>query len=339
MNNNQIKLKQYREPGQTFCPYLFLHYHLDTDKASKLCCHATDSISKEQIDFMDPQYNELRDRTLNGEKLSPCSRCYEAEDNGFTSLRQRCIDDVEAVNKTDFLLDQVNKYESGMNIGPVWYDLRISNNCNLSCIMCGPLYSSTWAKEVGQEDTHLLYEPDVEISADTYKIQLAGGEPFMIKKFSKMLAGIENTDCEIIVNTNATIVTKPLLDQLKRFKNVHIVVSIDGPGGINTMIRKGSNWKTIKQNIKLFQDCGFDVLVNTVVQKDNINYIYELGIALEEMGIDDWIVSPLFVPENLKWENQSKVNWAGIEKAIDLHSVKRNENSLTLLQHILKEKP
>jgi len=205
--------------------------------------------------------------------------------------------------------------------------------------MCGPLYSSTWAKEVGQEDTHLLYEPDVEISADTYKIQLAGGEPFMIKKFSKMLAGIENTDCEIIVNTNATIVTKPLLDQLKRFKNVHIVVSIDGPGGINTMIRKGSNWKTIKQNIKLFQDCGFDVLVNTVVQKDNINYIYELGIALEEMGIDDWIVSPLFVPENLKWENQSKVNWAGIEKAIDLHSVKRNENSLTLLQHILKEKP
>ena len=338
MNNNQEKLTQYREPGQTFCPYLFLHYHLDTDKASKLCCHATESISKEQLDFMDPQYNELRDLTLNGKRLESCARCYEAEDNGFTSLRQRCIDDVEAIHKTDFLLDQVNKYQNDISIEPVWYDLRLSNNCNLSCIMCGPMYSSTWAKEVGEDDTHLLYESDVEISPETYKIQLAGGEPFMIKKFSKMLAGIDNTECEIIVNTNATIVTKPLLDQLKRFKNVHIVVSIDGPDEINTKIRKGSNWKTIKKNIKLFQDCGFDVLVNSVVQKDNINYIYELGTALEEMGINDWIISPLFVPENLKWENQTNIKYQGIEKAIELESVKRNENSLTLLQHILKEK-
>lgn len=339
MTNTQEKLKEYRESGQTFCPYLFLHYHLDTDKASKLCCHATESITKDQLDFMDPQYNELRDKTLNGERLPSCARCYEAEDNGFTSLRQRCIDDVEAVHKHDFLIDQVNKYKDGIRIEPVWYDLRISNNCNLSCIMCGPIYSSQWAKEIGQEDTHLRFEPDVEISPETYKIQLVGGEPFMIKKYSKMLAGIENTECEIIVNTNATIVTKPLLDQLKRFKNVHIVVSIDGPGGINTMIRKGSNWKTIKQNVKLFQDCGFDVLVNSVVQKDNINYIYELGTALEEMGIDDWIVSPLFVPEELKWEQQKNINYDGIEKAIELHSVKRNENSLTLLQHILKGKP
>jgi len=338
MNNND-KLKKYSESGQTFCPYLFLHYHLDTDKATKLCCHATESINGKHVEFNDEEYNELRTNILNGKRLESCARCYEAEDNGFTSLRQRCVDDVKEINKTDFLMEQVEKFESGNDIQPAWYDLRLSNNCNLTCIMCGPKYSSTWAKEVGEEDAHLLYEPDVEIGANTYKIQLAGGEPFMIKKFSKMLAEISNTDCEIIVNTNATIVTKPLLDQLKRFKNVHIVVSIDGYDTINTQIRRGSNWDTIVKNIKMFQDCGFDVLVNSVLQRDNVNHIYELGSFLESAGIEDWIISPLFVPENLKWETQQNINYADLRKAAELSSVKRNENSLSLLQHILKEKP
>jgi sulfatase maturation enzyme AslB (radical SAM superfamily) len=338
MNNNE-KLEKYRQSGQSFCPYLFLHYHLDTDKATKLCCHATDSINGKHVEFNDQEYKSLRTKTLNGERLDSCSRCYEAEDSGFTSLRQRCIDDIKSLRKTDFLMEQVQTFQDDNNIQPAWYDLRLSNNCNLTCIMCGPMYSSTWAKEAGEENAHLLYEPDVEISPNTYKIQLAGGEPFMIKKFSHMLSNIDNLDCEIVVNTNATIVTKPLLDQLKRFKNVWIVVSIDGYDEINTHIRRGSNWNTIVGNIKMFQECGFTVLVNTVLQKDNINHIYELGDFLESVGIKDWIISPLFVPENLKWENQQNIDYDNLKKAAELSSVQRNENSLTLLEHIIKEKP
>lgn len=338
MNNNEKQLKEYKQSGQTFCPYLFLHYHLDTDKATKLCCHATNSINGKQIDFNDSLYDNLRKKILNGERLSFCSRCYEAEDNGFTSLRQRCINDIESLRKTDFLMDQVNKFFAGAKIEPVWYDLRISNNCNLSCIMCGPMYSSTWAKRVGEENAHLLYEPDIEISPNTYKIQLAGGEPFMIKKFAKMLSEIDNTECEIVVNTNATIVTKPLLDQLKRFRNVWIVVSVDGYAELNDRIRRGSDWNTVVKNIKLFQECGFNVLVNTVLQRDNVNHIYELGSFLETIGIEDWIISPLFVPEDMRWEKQENIFYDGLEKTIELYSVKRNENSLSLIQHILKER-
>ena len=339
MNNNINKLKQYKQSGQTFCPYLFLHYHLDTDKATKVCCHATSSINGNQLDFNDPLYNDLRKKTLEYEKLSFCSRCYEAEDNGFTSLRQRCIDDIVSLGKTDFLIDQVNKFQTGLTIDPVWYDLRISNNCNLSCIMCGPQYSSTWAKETGEENAYLLYEPDITISPSTYKIQLAGGEPFMIKKFAHMLSKINNTDCEIVVNTNATIVTKPLLDQLKRFKHVYIVVSVDGYDKLNNQIRRGSDWNLVVKNIKMFMELGFTVLVNTVLQRDNINHIYELGSFLETIGIEDWIISPLFVPEELRWEKQKHIFIDGLEKTLELHSVKRNENSSTLLQHILRERP
>jgi len=339
MNNNVEKIKEFRQPGQTFCPYLFLHYHLDTDKATKACCHATDSINGRTINFNDNIYNNLRKKILNNERLTFCSRCYEAEDSGFTSLRQRCIDDMVGANRSDLLMDQVKKVNEGAEILPQWYDLRISNNCNLSCTMCGPIYSSTWGKLVGEENTHLLYEPDVEISPDTYKIQLAGGEPFMIKKFAKMLGKIDNTECEIVVNTNATIVTKPLLDQLKRFKNVWIVVSLDGYRELNERIRRGSNWDTIVKNIKLFQDSGFTVLVNTVLQKDNVNHIYELGKFLETMNIKDWIVSPLFEPEDMRWSKQENIFYDGLEKTKELYSVQRNENSLSLIEHIIRKKP
>lgn len=337
MKSKIEQLEQYKQSGQTFCPYLFLHYHLDTDKASKLCCHTTDSINGKQIDFNDADYNKLRLDSLSNKRIPECQRCYEAEDNGFTSLRQRCIDDIQQLNKTEFLFEQVDKVQNNVAIEPVWYDLRISNNCNLTCIMCGPKYSSTWAKEKNEEDAHLLYEPDIQISPDTYKIQLAGGEPFMIKKFARMLERIDNIDCEIVVNTNATIVTKPLLDQLKRFNNVFMVISIDGYNELNTLIRQKSNWNTIVKNIKLFQDCGFTVLVNTVLQKDNVGNLYSLGEFLESIGINDWIISPLFVPENLRWEKQTNINIEDIKKTSELYSVKRNENSLSLLQHIIKE--
>ena len=333
--NNQAKLQQHRTSGQTFCPYLFLHYHLDTDKATKLCCHATDSINGQTIDFNDSVYQNLRTKVLNNEKLRYCNKCYEAEENGYTSLRQRCIDDVQQYSGE--LFDQIKKHQQQEKLKPLWYDLRVSNNCNLSCIMCGPHYSSTWAKEMGRENTHLLYEPDVEITPETYKIQLAGGEPFMIKKFARMLENITNTDCEIIVNTNATIVTKPLFDQLKRFKNVWIVLSIDGYGELNDRIRRGSDWNTVVKNTKMFIDNGFNVLVNTVLQRDNVNHLYELGCWLENIGIDDWIISPCFEPKNLDWKNQENIIYENVEKTAELYSVRRNENSLTLLQHILKE--
>jgi len=335
--NAQEKLKQYKQSGQTFCPYLFLHYHLDTDKATKLCCHATDSINNDIVDFNSSTYRNLRKKVLQNKSLRYCNKCYTAEQNGYTSLRQRCISDTES--RAELLFEQVEKHQKNQPIHPLWYDLRISNNCNLSCIMCGPQYSSTWAKVEGKETAHLLHEPDVAISPNTYKIQLAGGEPFMIKRFVHLLEKIDNTDCEIVVNTNATIITKPLLNQLKRFRNVWIVVSIDGYGELNDRIRRGSNWNTIIENVQHFMELGFTVLVNTVLQRDNVNHMHELGVFLESIGIDDWIVSPLFAPEELRWEKQETIFYEGIAKTVELNSVRRNENSLSLLQHILKGKP
>ena len=60
---------------------------------------------------------------------------------------------------------------------------------------------------------------------------------------------------------------------------------------------------------------------------------------MESIGIDDWIISPCFEPKNLTWQTQQNIIYENVEKTSQLYSVQRNENSLTLLQHILKERP
>jgi organic radical activating enzyme len=338
MNEKIEQLKKWREPGQSFCPYLFLHYHLDTDKCTKLCCHAQTNINNKRIDFDDKVYNAIREQAVTrNERLTRyCTTCYESEDNGYISLRQRAIDDVITHEQVDTVFDQINTWKQGDSIKPFWYDLRVSNNCNLACVMCGPLYSSTWAEIRGEKNVHLEQEPDIEINPKTWKIQLVGGEPFMIKKYSKMLSQITNTDCHIIVNTNATIITKPLLDQLKRFKNVWITISLDGYGKLNDKIRKNSSWDTIVENIKIFRECGFNLLVNTVLQAYNINHLYELGVWIENNGIDDWIISPLFKPGYLRWQNLDTIDFESVEKTLQLYSVSRNESSTELLKHAIE---
>ena len=329
------KLTEYKKSGNTFCPAIFLHCFVDTDKTSKLCCLDLNSLDDRLLDYNDPLYKQARQKSLNNEKINQCYKCYDSESQGITSLRQRTIDDIVVNNREDVLFENVEKFQNNTDIMPQWYDLRISNNCNLKCIMCGPQYSSTWAEDEGVPTKHLSFDPDIAISPNTYKMQLAGGEPFMIKKFVSLLERIENLDCEITVNTNATIVTQGLLDQLKRFKNTLIILSIDGYAELNEKIRAKSKWSDIEKNIKIFQEQGFNLLVNTVVQRDNVNHLSKLGNYLEHIGIDDWMLSRLFNPDNLRWEKQSNINYNNIEQTLDMYAIQRNEISVSILETIL----
>lgn len=295
-------------------------------------------IADRQLDFNHQLFKEARSNVLNNQKVPQCAKCYKAEEQDTISLRQRTIDDIVYADQIENLTENIAKHRKKERIEPLWYDLRISNNCNLSCKMCGPKYSSTWAKELGIDNSHLGYDADIEISPNTYKIQLAGGEPFMIKKFASMLRSIENKDCEIVVNTNGTIITKPLFEELKKFKNTLIILSLDGVGDINDQIRKGSKWNEIKGNIQIFRDAGFKLFCNTVVQKDNVNHLLPLSDFLEENEIYGWLLSRLFEPEELQWENQKNIDFRQIKILLEKHIVQKNEQSRSLLESILKSK-
>jgi len=285
--------------GDSFCVLPFIHKHVDLGGKQRLCCNSDETVTQDRI-------NEVRQLMLAGNPVGECVKCVACESTNRISERQN--------QSKDWLkhLDIQNWIE---NCTEVSYDLRYSNLCNLRCQTCGPYASSAWAKFLQKNDVYKSWEPDsIDINPDAKRIYLAGGEPFLIKSFSKALNNVTNTDCEIVVNTNATILTDHMIEALTRFSNVCFVLSIDGIGPVIEQIRTGCNWKTIQDNIiKLRNKLDPNFMVNTVLQKDNIDDVPNIANWIDSQNISNWHVTVLTSPEQYHYSLYKGVpNWKNL---------------------------
>lgn len=288
---SNIKLKDVLKFENSFCVLPFIHKYIDFNARQKLCCHSKDSINNSRL-------QEVRTLMLNNQPVPECLSCLQKEQTKTFSKRQLYNKEwMRAFPNLDFHCPQ-----------ELSYDLRFSNLCNLRCQMCGPTSSSEWAKHLGKTETYKNIEPDLNINPKAKRIYLAGGEPFMIKSFSTLLDSIENIECEIIINTNATIITDHMMNALQRFKNICFVLSIDGTGKTIERIRTLCSWEIIQNNVKILKDkLNPNLMVNTVIQKDNIDNIPELAKWIDDTDIKVWHVTILTEPKDFRFQNYNGV--------------------------------
>jgi sulfatase maturation enzyme AslB (radical SAM superfamily) len=306
--------------GQTFCPLPFISLHLDVRKQRKVCC-----ISPQVVD--DKRLQEIQTSLLNNQPVAECQLCYHKEEKKLISRRQMQLRDwlkypelLEAATVTPEVYD---------------YDLRYSNLCNLECQMCNPIDSSAIAQKQNKVTTFFQHEPDLEIAPDTKRIYFAGGEPFMIKSFSRLLDSIDNQDCEIVINTNGTILTDHMLDALDKFTNVNFTVSIDGYGALNEKIRKNSVWQDIEHNIDLLANRygGYGCIhIGTVVQCDNVNHLLELGKWISSKNINHWTMMLLTTPEQYHFSQCNNIDIP--DELMSLLVVARDIETVNLLKYV-----
>ena len=291
---SDIRLKDVLAYGQSFCVLPFIHKHIDLNNKQKLCCHSKDSIDDDRI-------HAVRTAMLNNQPVSECQGCVQQEQLQTFSKRQLYNKEwMKAYPALDF-----------HNPEELSYDLRYSNLCNLRCQTCNPGSSSEWARHLGQENIYKTVEPNLNINPNAKRIYLAGGEPFMIKSFSTMLNSLKNVDCEIIINTNATILTDHMMNALQRFSDVCVVLSIDGTGETIERIRTLCSWDIIQNNIKrLRQELDPKFMVNTVVQHDNIDNIPELASWIDQQNISIWNTHICTNPEQFHYSHYTgKIAW------------------------------
>ena len=78
---------------------------------------------------------------LSEQPSKQCTKCYEQEEHGWTSMRNsgniHFGHHVDKIKETtaDGHYDDVNM---------IYWDIRFSNLCNLSCRSCGSMFSSNW---------------------------------------------------------------------------------------------------------------------------------------------------------------------------------------------------
>ena len=277
--------------SKTFCMHPFTGLATREDGAVKVCCRSQ-PIGWIQDESLEDVWNgvtmrEVRKKVLCGERPEVCKPCFDLEDQGVESLRQRHIAGIipEArINLYPDALDQLtDNYTMPFEFPTM--EIKLNNLCNLKCRMCNPLDSTNWkdwdkvvpfykkennylvptverlTNKPGQyigpfDDTNNWWESFEKLLPHFRRVEFAGGEPLMDPQHYKILDMLKpyGKDIEIKYATNGTTLGiskgRTIHDYWPHFRSVAVNVSIDGIHDVYNYIRGNSDFDQVEANIK-----------------------------------------------------------------------------------------
>ena len=261
-----------------FCVLPWIHMFIKQNSLVYPCCFGSEVEPFGDVredDFLDlangAPMKQLRKNMLEGRPSAHCTRCYDAEAAGFTSLRQ---------HKNKEFADYLPRCRSTASDGSVadfqmkYLDIRFSNICNFKCRFCGHASSSLWYDEykmlfpgfsrprilkAGKSDDDLWRQIEKTLG-DVEHIYFAGGEPLIMKEHYmvlKRLIELGRTHVRLSYNTNMSLLQykdEAVIDLWQQFEHVHLGVSVDGIGKRAEYIRKGTIWPTFLRNLETVKE-------------------------------------------------------------------------------------
>ena len=301
--------------SKTFCMYPWIHLHAYPTGEAYPCCHSDmhqpvgncQQQSMKEV-WSGDKMKELRDDMLNDRENSMCSRCYEQDDLGFFSGRKSSNKHFGHLIKEGVEIDPPYKQ--------VYWDIRFSNLCNLSCRSCGHIFSSSWFKDqsklsgenwakknkalfwAGRHETDML-EQLMEHIDYVEQIYFAGGEPLMMDEHYIILEELEKRkkfDVRLIYNTNFTktkLKDRSVFDYWRKFDSVAVGASLDAMGPRAEYIRKGTDWKEVEANRrKMLEICpDVDFYISPTFSIQNALHIPDFH--------RDWVEKGLLKPQDV----------------------------------------
>lgn len=293
-NNNNIKkylaFYQMLDTNKSFCIYPWInlveeHGHLTACARSFKKITTAQELKEWKTD---PNYIPIRQAMLDGKTLPEyCSVCYDYESKGIESYRQ--FETKEWVAKLG-----ISSLEDLYDIDrPYYYEIRLSNKCNLMCRSCKPEHSHLIDREYkkfniehpqAKQQTFKysnLSLIDIEKLTPYTRVYLTGGEPTIMPQvlfFMEQCIALRRTDFDFTLGTNGAKLSPKFLKLSKHFSNMNFSVSLDGYGKINDYWRWGSDWNTVIKNTHLLQAQGHTVSINCVpgiYNVTNLHLLYE----------------------------------------------------------------
>ncbi len=280
--------------SKTFCMHPFTGLATREDGAVKVCCRSA-PIGFIQNNSLEELWNnntmrEVRRQILSNERPEVCKPCFDLEDQGVESLRQRHINGIipEArINLYPNALEQLRD-DYTMPFEFPTMEIKLNNLCNLKCRMCHPMDSTSWndwdqVEEFYKKENNYLVPVINKLGLNTSKylcpfedtdnwwasfekllpyfrrVEFAGGEPLMDPQHYRILDMLKpyGQNIEIKYATNGTTLGikggRTIHDYWPHFKSVAVNVSLDGIHEVYNYIRGNSDFTLVEQNIKEIQ--------------------------------------------------------------------------------------
>jgi MoaA/NifB/PqqE/SkfB family radical SAM enzyme len=299
------------------------------DGAVKVCCRSA-PIGFIQDNTLEEIWNNetmqlVRKQVLCGERPEVCKPCFDLEDQGVESLRQRHTAGIipEArINLYPTAVDTMREdYTMPFEIPTM--EIKLNNLCNLKCRMCNPTDSTSWndwdqveefydkEKNYISENVrklNLIKKPYLDKFEDNpnwwtsfekllphfRRVEFAGGEPLMDPQHYRILDMLKpyGKNIEIKYATNGTTLGikggRTIHEYWPYFKSVAVNVSIDGIGDVYEYIRGNGSWKDVVKNIQEIQkiDHVSRVVGAVAVQVSNVLILDKMiEYFLDDLGI------------------------------------------------------
>ena len=225
---------------------------------NKSCGNINDSILLEI--WNGEAYRDLRENMANGDLAhAGCENCLALKQNGGTGLRYDPEALMESPIHTEYAKNLILLKEEisiGSNILkslPTVISFTPSHACNFRCIHC--YQDSTRDITIKREE---VYEEIISLIPVLVRIVAGGGEPFILPMWRDFIKNADinnNPYLEFATSTNASIITKDIVEGLKRFKKLTINVSFDGATKeIFEKIRVNGNFEEVVANINTIID-------------------------------------------------------------------------------------
>ena len=295
--------------NKTLCSAFWNHTNIRGGDRIFPCCRFKQPIAQFDGNLQQvleiPEYESLREKSLAGEFIPECSKCYHEESLGKKSLRQE-------FNET-YNIDSLSlKY----------LEIGFDNICNLTCDGCWGEFSSAWANIENPQTPkklNILQTSNLTNIPDSIeRIVFLGGEPLMTNKHIKFLKRIKQpSKVSVTYYTNGTFLFKEKdIEILNRFSKVNIILSVDGYADLNEKVRSGSNWKDILNFIAQVKTTNFDFTVHSVIHLNNWFGFKKLSDFIKTVEIK-WTTNVLTYPKKLDIINLSEAEKMQLKELLE----------------------
>jgi len=291
------------------------------------CCLIDYSYRKPVELLTQDPFQDLR----TGTPAAVCHRCVEDEANNLPSYRQ--------------------SFTPNSGAGIQFLDIRNTNLCNIKCRSCDPDNSNQIAQERQLVKTLIKQDimpfKDYLFTSDLQRMYYTGGEPLINHEHWEILQMLVDKglshNIQLQYNSNLTVLkykTLDIFDLWKNFKSVTFAASIDAVGDKAEIIRSGTNWNTVKENLqrlKTFSQSyrAFALEIHCTVSLMNIWYVAEL---LEYFKEEKVRLFPLTYPDYLCLSALPEDLKELAEQCLtDIENLGYNKNSCQLIRNKLEQ--
>lgn len=270
----------------------FRHVFIDSTGVSACCKTPRHQVSVTEW-TIHPELIKLQQELLSGISPLICQGCAKQEQAYGTSLR------------TDSIRDYNNQVFSDTKID--FIDFRSINICNFKCRSCQPEFSHGIAQEV---KTHSELQKFFNLPLDgktasvtdanidwvmqnlgsLKRIMFTGGEPTVIPGVRTLIKKIQqdHRDIAVLITSNASFQDDFWFEITEQLPNMHWTVSVDAVGPAAEIVRHGSDWKIIEQNVSWLAQHANSLDINSVVSNLTVfglKPLLEFGRRMQKLSV------------------------------------------------------